>query len=85
MHKLHLADCHMLADLCTTTGFFFGIWFHRCTTLTPIPLAAAGYEGGGREGGGEEERGRQRRGGGGGGGKGGQNSAVLRHPDLAMR
>ena len=31
------------AHLCTTTGFFLGIWAHLWTTRMPIPLAAAGY------------------------------------------
>ena len=30
---------------CTMTGFLFGIWFHLWTTLTPIPRAAAGWNG----------------------------------------
>ena len=31
-----------LIYLCTITGFFFGIWLHLCTSLIPIPRAAAG-------------------------------------------
>ena len=30
------------SDLCTITGFFFGIWLHLCASLIPIPRAAAG-------------------------------------------